>query len=72
MAHVATHISHTDHNFIKNFFSKIGHFLVSLGENDPRIKELNKLNSLSDEQLAEKGLTRETIAIHVFRSSMYV
>ncbi|MEL6608638.1 MAG: DUF1127 domain-containing protein [Pseudomonadota bacterium] len=41
--------------------------LVALGEAGARTEEIKYWQSLSDEQLAERGLTRDQIVRHVFR-----
>ena len=50
----------------------IGNFLIGVGESNARVRKLEHLHSLSDEQLAEKGLTREEIVRHVFAGQLYV
>ena len=40
--------------------------LINLAEANPRYLQLQKLQALSDEQLAKKGLKREDIVMHVF------
>lgn len=37
----------------------VGRFIVTLAESSPQMRALNRLNALSDEELAQKGLTRE-------------
>ncbi len=53
-------------------FRAIGRFLVAIMENNTRVKQLEYLSSLSDEQLAAKGLKREEIVHHVFKGQYYV
>lgn len=53
-------------------FIAIGNFLIVLGENSSRMQKVKTLNAMTDEQLAEKGLTREDIVRHVFADSMHV
>ncbi|RNF33849.1 DUF1127 domain-containing protein [Paracoccus methylarcula] len=40
-------------------FTAIGRFLVLLAEANPRMRELDRLSRVSDEDLAAKGLTRD-------------
>lgn len=40
-------------------FAAIGRFLVQLAESGPRMRALEHLNRISDEDLAARGLTRE-------------
>ena len=51
----------------------VGSFFVLLAETNSRVKAIEHLNTLSDAQLAERGIkTREDIARHVFRDLFYV
>lgn len=40
--------------------------LISVAEANPRYKQIQHLQALSDEQLAAKGMRREDIVMHVF------
>lgn len=51
-------------------FSAFGRFLVFAAENSTRMQTIERLNAMTDEQLAAKGLTRETIVRHVFADRM--
>lgn len=53
-------------------FRAIGHFFVLVMENNSRAQLAERLNAMSDAQLAEKGLKREDIVRYVFRDCMYV
>ncbi|WP_108260637.1 DUF1127 domain-containing protein [Mangrovicoccus ximenensis] len=70
MAHAAT-ISHRPSVFagIANFFAAIGRGLVWMAEANPRFKELERLQRMSDDDLAARGLRREKLVEHVFRNS---
>ena len=46
--------------------------LVRIAENNSRLREAERLNALTDDQLAARGLKREEIARHVFRDMYYV
>ena len=74
MAHIATntygHIS-LGKTLAKPFVA-IGHFLVKLGEANSRAKTVQRLNDMSDAELARIGLAREDIVRHVFRDYMYL
>ncbi|HBM60121.1 MAG TPA: DUF1127 domain-containing protein [Citreicella sp.] len=54
------------------FFSAIGNALVAIGEANPRLRRVEALQRLSDEQLAARGLKREDIVRHVFRDVFYL
>lgn len=53
-------------------FAKIASVFVSLTENNARARKLAYLSSLTDEQLASKGIKRAEIAQHVFRDVLYI
>ena len=40
-------------------FRAIGHFMVALAEASPQMRALNRLSTISDAELAARGLTRE-------------
>ncbi|MCZ0962287.1 hypothetical protein [Paracoccus benzoatiresistens] len=40
-------------------FAAIGKVLVAIAEASPKVRELERLNSLSDAELARRGLTRD-------------
>ncbi|MFY0632441.1 MAG: DUF1127 domain-containing protein [Vannielia sp.] len=46
--------------------------LVAMAEANPRMKAVNRLSAMSDEELAARGLKREDIVRHVFRDIYYV
>jgi uncharacterized protein YjiS (DUF1127 family) len=71
MAMTATHVvSHG--NFFSNLFAAIGRGIVHAAESNHRMKKIEFLNSLSDEELAARGLKRDEIARYVFRDVFYV
>lgn len=47
-------------------FKALGSMVLYLAENNVRVKQLEALSSLSDEQLAERGFKREEIVLKVF------
>ncbi|MSU90178.1 DUF1127 domain-containing protein [Rhodobacteraceae bacterium 2CG4] len=46
--------------------------LVEIGAASGRMQELERLQAMSDEELAELGLRREDIVRHVFRDRLHV
>ncbi|MGV6812125.1 MAG: DUF1127 domain-containing protein [Brevirhabdus sp.] len=50
----------------------LGRFLVRIMESNSRVQAVEKLNSLSDDALARRGLKREDIVHHVFKDTYYV
>ncbi|GGE57519.1 hypothetical protein [Actibacterium pelagium] len=50
-------------------FQAIGNALMYIAENNVRVKQLQALSALTDEQLEERGLKREELVIRVFGGS---
>jgi uncharacterized protein YjiS (DUF1127 family) len=71
MAHI-THEAAPRGNMIAEFFNGLIEGLARIAESNHRLKEVERLNALSDEALAKRGLRREDIARHVFRDVFYV
>lgn len=67
MAQVATNIIDDK----PGIFERFGMFLVRLAENNARVQKVERLQSMSDEQLARIGLRRDQIVQHVFADLMY-
>lgn len=70
MAHTATH-SHDHHSILRILatpFIALGRGLVNMSEANLKFRQASFLYSLSDEELAERGLRREDIARHVFKA----
>lgn len=59
-------------NIFAGFFRSIFNALVFLAESDHRMKSIERLTAMSDDELAQRGLKREDIVRHVFRDSLYV
>lgn len=57
---------------VRKIFDGIAGFFISLTEAQSRAAEMNRLNDMSDRQLADLGIEREDIARHVFRDLYYV
>lgn len=54
-------------NGVKKFFSSLGKALAFYGESQTRMIQVEKLTSMSDEQLQARGIKREDIVHYVFR-----
>lgn len=54
------------------FFNAIYSGLIHIGEANSRVREAERLQSLSDQELSRLGIKREDIARHVFRDILYV
>ena len=57
---------------VPNIFAAIARFFTMITESNYRVLEAERLNSMTDSQLAGRGLKREDIARHVFRDMFYV
>jgi hypothetical protein len=53
-------------------FLAIWNGLVALAEAGPRMKQIERLNAMSDEQLAALGKTREGEVRRIFGASLYI
>lgn len=53
-------------------FVAIGHFLVALAEAGPRMKQIEKLNAMSDADLAALGKTRDGEVRRIFGARLYI
>jgi hypothetical protein len=73
MADITTHdIARTDRGGIAHFFAALFGWMVRVGETDRRVRQVEYLRSLSDAELAARGLDRENIVRHVFADLYYV
>ncbi len=59
-------------NVISRVLGGIGNFFVSMAENNHRVKELERLSAMSDEELAKIGLRRDQIIHHAFADMMHI
>lgn len=57
---------------ITGLFTSIGHFFVALAEVSPQMKKLEQLASMTDEELAAKGMRREDIVKYVFDGKAFL
>lgn len=53
-------------NPLSRIFSTIGNALVTMSTSNARVRQVEALQRLSDEELEERGLKRSEIARHVF------
>ena len=56
----------------RSFSSRVLGLLEDAMENNARMNTVRRLQSLSDEKLAERGLTRDKIVQHVFAPYFYL
>ncbi|SNT19734.1 DUF1127 domain-containing protein [Antarctobacter heliothermus] len=59
-------------NIFAGFFRSVFNTLVMIAESDHRMKAIERLTAMSDDELAQRGLKRTDIVRHVFRDSLYV
>lgn len=57
---------------VRAFFSKLGAWFERITEANSKSREVQFLQSLSDQELAARGLKREDIVRHVFAGSLYL
>jgi hypothetical protein len=73
MAHAATHSAHwSPLAAIAGVFSAIGGFFTSVAMANARYQQIIELQNLTDEELSERGLTRDEIVHHVFSDAYYI
>ena len=49
-------------------FRAVGRFMITIMENDSRLRRAESLHAMTDEQLAQLGIRRDEIAHHVFKA----
>jgi uncharacterized protein YjiS (DUF1127 family) len=57
---------------VSRFLALIGEALVSFGEGQARIRQVDALQALSDAELAQRGIRRQDIARLVFADSVWL
>lgn len=57
---------------IRKFFALFGQAMITAAENSSRMRRIEALEAMTDEELAARGLKRENIVRHVFQDLMYV
>lgn len=55
-----------------SFFRSFGTAMKISSTSETRMREIARLNTLSDEELAAMGLTRDRIVHHVFRDIYFI
>ncbi|SMX34261.1 DUF1127 domain-containing protein [Actibacterium lipolyticum] len=53
-------------------FVAFGRAIVRLAEANPRMRQIEELNNTTDEQLAERGVSRDDVVRHIFRDRLYL
>lgn len=75
MAHITSDTGHFPESVLHILgkpFKAIGNFMVSIMENNSRLKRVERLSQMSDAELAKRGLKREDIVRHVFADLMHI
>ena len=57
---------------VRQFFSNVGVAMIAAAENSPRMKKISALQSMTDAELAERGIRREDIVRIVYQDVMYI
>ena len=57
---------------LNRVFNSILNFLVSISMAQSRVRQIEFLCALTDQELAQRGLTRQDIVRHVYRDAYYV
>jgi uncharacterized protein YjiS (DUF1127 family) len=53
-------------------FNGVLNFLVSISTAQSRVRQIEFLCALTDEELAERGLSRQDIVRYVYRDAYYI
>ena len=64
-------VVHSENIFVRAA-KAVGNFFILLTETSGRVDEINRLQSMTDEQLAALGLDRQDIPHHVFKDMYYL
>ncbi|EPX75943.1 DUF1127 domain-containing protein [Salipiger mucosus] len=72
MAFLTATDRHHSEPLLSRILSGIGNAIVAVGEANPRLRRVEKLQRMSDAQLAERGIRREDIVRHVFHDVYYL
>lgn len=59
-------------NTVSDFFASLWSAAREQADMERRMLEMRKLEALSDDELAKRGIARDRIAHHVFRDIYYV
>ena len=57
---------------LNRVFNGILNFLVSISAAQSRVRQIEFLCALTDEELAERGLSRQDIVRYVYRDAYYI
>ncbi len=58
--------------FLMRPLRAVGSFMVAIMESNSRIQLVDKLNAMSDAELAELGVKRDEIVHYVFKDTFYI
>lgn len=72
MAFANTNPAAASGGFLKSLVAGLGRGLTQIAEHNTRLREVERLQRLSDDQLAARGIKREDIARHVYRDMLYI
>ena len=72
MAHVTSGELHELRPFPLRIGEAVLNVLIRIAEANPRMREIERLQGLSDDALAKRNIRREDIVRHVFRDVYYI
>lgn len=74
MAHIAVHApaKFSVLRIATSAITALGNMVVAMSNANGRVRQIEFLQSLSDADLAARGLKREEIAMHVFKDLYYI
>lgn len=70
-SHSHSHAAPRAQGFFSRLGARLGRWMEDIAVANARVRQVERLNAMSDEQLAKRGLTRDQIVHHVFRDVMY-
>ena len=56
----------------KGLFARIFDAMIRVAENNPRVRQAQRLHAMTDAELAARGIKRTEIGQHVFRDMAYM
>ncbi|WP_146065175.1 DUF1127 domain-containing protein [Albidovulum inexpectatum] len=75
MAGTATYREHSHHGLLQLLaapFAALGRILIRIAESSRAMREIERLNQMSDEELAARGLTRDGEIRRIFAGQLYL
>lgn len=64
--------AHADFSNRPSIWARLGEFFIAYADSRSRYHRIEALEALSDDELAARGLTRDSILRHVFSDTFYL